>query len=508
MKPSEWLWARRLAELLRTQRPEPAHQAERIALMQLHIAMPAKAGVIAVLIYYLFYSGWSYEAPSVRLVIYETLKGYFIVYIACNAVASVPLLLWRRFPAGLFQWIGFTLGLLDGLFVAGLTAVTQGFNSIAFWVFPGLIVLNALSIPLATPQIVLNLFLCVFYVGAGLLNMAVHDEIVLMFVPQRSSMRLQIESATNSEHQFTNISRLTPVPEEPLPESSRRGRAAWSNDLFEADPSESFTEPNVLRVSVLLLLTVCCYGVQVLAERQRKTFEEEREFAVREAQLHSAGRLAAEFTHQIKNPLAIINNAAFSMLKAIKSGRTDVLRQVEIIQEEVERSDRIVTQIMGYAQLTEGRVEKLDVAGELDRAIAEVFPEGAGYGIAVERDYGREMPALLMQRRHFADSLVNLLQNARDALDGKGRVVVSAECRPDASIQVCVQDNGPGIDPDKQERIFEAYYTTKTKGTGLGLSIVKHNVELYSGTVELESELGKGSKFVLTFPAKTVMEFG
>jgi signal transduction histidine kinase len=68
-----------------------------------------------------------------------------------------------------------------------------------------------------------------------------------------------------------------------------------------------------------------------------------------------------------------------------------------------------------------------------------------------------------------------------------------------------VRDNGPGVPPDKVERIFEAYFSTKEKGTGLGLSIVKHNAELYSGTVRLESELGKGSRFILTFPAKTVI---
>jgi signal transduction histidine kinase len=69
-----------------------------------------------------------------------------------------------------------------------------------------------------------------------------------------------------------------------------------------------------------------------------------------------------------------------------------------------------------------------------------------------------------------------------------------------------VRDDGPGIPPDKAERIFEAYYTTKEHGTGLGLTIVKHNVELYDGTIHMESELGKGAKFTLVFPAKALMK--
>jgi signal transduction histidine kinase len=84
-------------------------------------------------------------------------------------------------------------------------------------------------------------------------------------------------------------------------------------------------------------------------------------------------------------------------------------------------------------------------------------------------------------------------------------VTVTAFYREDHSIQIEISDTGPGIPPDRFERVFEAYFTTKEKGTGLGLSIVKHNVELYTGTIRVESELGKGARFVLTFPAKTVM---
>jgi len=71
-------------------------------------------------------------------------------------------------------------------------------------------------------------------------------------------------------------------------------------------------------------------------------------------------------------------------------------------------------------------------------------------------------------------------------------------------VTISVTDNGPGIAPDSTERIYEAYYTTKEKGTGLGLAIVKHNAELYGGTVRLESVLGKGAEFIVTFPAKTL----
>jgi signal transduction histidine kinase len=235
--------------------------------------------------------------------------------------------------------------------------------------------------------------------------------------------------------------------------------------------------------------------------------EEAREFAMREGQLRSAGRVAAEFTHQIKNPLAIINNAAFSLQRALKQGKAVSAEQIRIIQEEVEHSDRIITQIMGYAQLSEGHVEKLNLIEELDQALAQVFPPAAAYPVRIHRDYTAEFPPVFMQRRHLLDTLVNLLQNAREALGDKGgNIVVSAQCHADYSIEVTIRDDGPGIPPDKQEKIFEAYFTTKEKGTGLGLATAKHNVELYGGTVRVESALGKGARFTLVFPARALIK--
>ena len=156
--------------------------------------------------------------------------------------------------------------------------------------------------------------------------------------------------------------------------------------------------------------------------------------------------------------------------------------------------------------MSEGRVEKLDVVAELDRAIAQVFPPAVPTRIKVHREYAAHFPPLLMQRGHLSEILVNLLQNAREALGQKGNVFVTAVCRRDYSIEISVRDDGPGVPPDKIERIFEAYYTTKEKGTGLGLAIVKHNVELYGGTVRVESKSGHGANFILFFPAKALMK--
>jgi signal transduction histidine kinase len=114
------------------------------------------------------------------------------------------------------------------------------------------------------------------------------------------------------------------------------------------------------------------------------------------------------------------------------------------------------------------------------------------------------LPAILAQRGHLSEAFVNILQNSREAMNGRGQISVSARYSDDYSVEIRIEDDGPGIPPEKLDKIFEPYFTTKEKGTGLGLAIVKHNTELYNGTVAVESEPGKGARFVVRLPAKTV----
>jgi signal transduction histidine kinase len=451
----------RLIALLKIPAPDTPQLVRRITIMERDIVLPIKAAGIAMLLQSFYFTPWIGIVSGTLDVAVESVQYFFWLYVLVNVVMASLLLSMRWLPLALIEWAVFFMSLVDGVFLGALTLVTGGYNSILYWLFLGLVARSAVSVPRATSQLMLNLTLIGCFVLAGVIDVSV---------------------AVN------------------LDETNRRV-------LDLPDPLDSPAEPLLLRLVLLLLMTVCCYGVQVLSERHRRVVEEAREFAMREGQLRSAGRLAAEIAHQIKNPLAIINNAAFSLRRALKEGRTDALEQIQIIQEEVERSDRIITQIMGYAQLSEGRVEKLNVIEEIESALTQVFPPAAQYRVKIHRDYAPQFPPLLMQRRHASDAFTNLLQNAREALDGReGNIFVSAQCRSDYAIEVSIKDDGPGIPAHKQEKIFEAYYTTKEKGTGIGLATVKHNVELYGGEVRVESELGKGTRFILSFPGRTLIK--
>jgi len=460
MKSSRAQWLKRLPALFEIPAPDPPRLLRRIKFMDRNVVLPVKAVFIGLILYSFDNTPWIGQISSTLDVAVATVQYIFGFYILANIILGAILLAMERLPLAIVQWTVVTSGLVDGLFIAGMALLTGGLDSIFFWLFMALILRNAVSLPPGFSQLFLNFAISLCYVLVAVLDVAVLNN---------------------------------------LDDSTLHA--------LDLTPHEDLGQPFALRLTLLLLMTVCCYGAQVLLERQRLAAEEADEFAARESQLRSAGRLAAEFAHRIKNPLAIINNAAFSLQRALREGKNAPAQQVEIIQEEVARADKVITQIMGYAQLSEGRVEKLNVIEELDRAIGQVFPPAVPTKIQIHREYGHGFPPLLMQRGHLSEILVNLLQNARDALGETGNIFVTAECHRDYSVEISVRDDGPGIPPDKIERIFEAYYTTKERGSGIGLAIVKHNVELYGGSVRGESGLGQGAKFILIFPAKALMKF-
>jgi signal transduction histidine kinase len=457
MKSSHAQWLKRLPALFEIPAPDPSRLLRRIVMMERNIILPVKAVFIGIIMYSFDTTAWVGLANSTLDVVVETVQYIFWFYIPANVILAMFLLAAERLPVAVAQWTVVTSNFVDGIFIAGMAMLTGGLDSVFFWLFVALIIRNSVSVPPGILQLISSSVISLCYALVAVLDVSV----------------------------FQN-----------LDDTTRRA--------LDLTTREDLGQPFVLRMVVLLLTTICCSGLELLLERQRLAAEEAGEFAAREGQLRSAGRLAAEFAHQIKNPLAIINNASFSLQRAARENKPAAPQQIEIIREEVARVDKVITQIMGYAQLSEGRVEKLNVIAELEHAIAQVFPAAMPGKIKIHRDFGHSFPPLLLQRGHLSEIFVNLLQNAREALGKKGNVLITTKLDGDHSVGISVCDDGPGISPDKLGRIFEAYYTTKEKGTGLGLAIVKHNVELYGGTVYVESKLGQGAEFILTFPVKTL----
>jgi signal transduction histidine kinase len=436
--------------LFKSVAPDDGSQRARIQFMERNTVLPVKAVYFLVLIFYLYFTEWPemMDADRVRWTLLRTIQWFFVFCLIVNVIIGVMLIRMEEFSTRVLREVVFSICLFDALLLAMMTELTGGFESFLFWMFLGLQIRNAISMPIASTQIVANLSVSVIYLCAGAFDIVV----------------------ARSEEELGNIA----------------------------------GEPVMLRALLLMLMTACGYGLQVLIDKQRRMEAEEDEFDRRQSQLQASGRLAAEIAHQVKNPLGIINNAAFALGQA-SDGNESAKRQVGLIREEVNKADQIITKLMGYAQLVEGRLAKLNVNETLDAAILQVFPRGSRFGTRIRREYGIALPPLLAQPEHISEVFVNVIQNAREVLGDNGEIRIKTSYEGDYTFRVVIEDNGPGIPPDLLESVFEPYHTTKEKGTGLGLAIVRHNTELYGGTVKIESELGKYTRFNLLFPGRTAI---
>ena len=502
--------AKLLASLFKAPAVSPEQQSDRIRFMERDVCLTIKVILLSGLAYLLLLSDWFEGVPALGDTDIETVRKAFRAYLAANVIIGSIILAMDYLPVSLVQWSVFVINIVDGAFVSLLLVVTGGLESTLYWVFLVLVIRISVSITRVRLQIAVNLLLILCYLVAGLLDLTLHELNWDEETPVLAQPALLTPVAAGSVP--TNAPALNAKS---IDLKKRRQKPDTGDQQLEVGQAvllaiTSLSDRNALqllfsRVALLLLLAVSCYGINVLGDRHLEAQEEAREFNTRQEQLRSTGRLAAEIAHQLKNPLAIINNAAFSLQRSLGDAKPAALQQLDMIREEVGRSDRILTELMGYAQLAEGRVERLDVREEVDNALQRVFPPALQHEVNIQITCADNFPPLLMQRAHLREALVNLLANARDALNSKGRIDVGVRLDAQGSVVISISDDGPGIPDYQRANIFEPYFSTKEKGTGLGLAIVRHNTEIYGGKVVMESTLGKGTTFTLTFPAKTTM---
>lgn len=475
---------------------------KRLVDIERDIMLPIKGILIIILTYYLFFSQLLTTVTPMREVALHAIQRFFIFYVMFNAVFGAVLLVqdWRRKLIE-FRGVLFLNGLFDAVLLAILTLVTGGYSSTLYWLFVGLILRNALVLPAVREQVTLNILICLLYIFAGTLDIKIRDIEANAYIQLREAERSLILPRKGKNEHKTNITSEIQDKSSTTAEE-RLGTGLDENTLRSLDlvPPENVAEPVALRTILLFLFTVCFYGLQLMLLRNQTAEQERRQFDIRSQQLRSASRIAGEIAHQIKNPLAIINNSAFILQRILKDTSEPVQRQIQIIRDEVIKADKIVTELLGYAKLAEGRVEKLNVLEIMDSSIETVFPRGSGYDIQINKNYSLEEPFVMMQENHLKAIFINILQNAREAMEGKGEIDIVIKGNEEGNIEVSIADSGPGIPPDKINRIFEPFFTTKLTGTGLGLAIVRQNLDIYGGSVRVESEPDHGAKFIIMLP--------
>jgi signal transduction histidine kinase len=210
------------------------------------------------------------------------------------------------------------------------------------------------------------------------------------------------------------------------------------------------------------------------------------------------GEMARQVAHEVKNPLTPIKLSVQHIRRAWKDQRgefeTILDRNVDAILKEIDRLAEIASGFSRFgapAAAGEVPLESVDV-GEVAREVLTLYRGGAGGPIEFAADIPADLPRISTREAELKEVLSNLLENARAAIEGKGRVVIEAVSVPTA-VEVRVRDNGSGIPVDLMGRIFEPQFSTRSTGTGLGLAIVRKLVESWGGTVTAEVDRSEGT---------------
>jgi signal transduction histidine kinase len=230
---------------------------------------------------------------------------------------------------------------------------------------------------------------------------------------------------------------------------------------------------------------------------RRKELEEE----VRKAErLAALGRLSAGVAHEIRNPLAGIRTTAELLHDRLEQD-ADLVRFVDVILEETERLDRIVSSLLRFAKPSAPRRMPVQVVDLLERAARLAAGRASERGVALRVCAAPPLPEAPADRDQLMQVLLNLLLNAIDATPPGGEVVVRAEATGE-ELRLVVEDGGAGVPASLRDRVFDPFFTTKPGGTGLGLSISQNILQQHGGRLRLERPDGGRSRAVATLPLR------
>jgi two-component system OmpR family sensor kinase len=236
----------------------------------------------------------------------------------------------------------------------------------------------------------------------------------------------------------------------------------------------------------------------------------EESFAVRIESEKKLRRFVADASHELRTPLTAIRGFSELYRQGAVTGEEKTKELVQRIEDESIRMGSLVEDLLLLARLDQSpEVEMLPV--NLNEVISDAVAsaEVSGPDHVIETNLTEDDSYVLGDRNRIHQVIANLLENARSHTPQGTKITVAIQESEDAT-EVSVTDNGPGLAPEDQERIFERFYradtsrmrSVKTEGSGLGLSIVKAIMEAHGGSVRVESEPGKGAAFILIFPVR------
>ncbi len=241
--------------------------------------------------------------------------------------------------------------------------------------------------------------------------------------------------------------------------------------------------------------------VGAIEERDGKLQELAERTILKSEKLASLGRLASGIAHEINNPLTGVLTYSSLLMEDLKG--TPAEEDLRVIRDETLRCRRIVRGILDFARENEPLKEPTDLNAVIDEALRILEKNVHFQNVEIVREYDPDLPPVPVDASQIKQVIGNLAVNAADAMPEGGRLRIGTgrEADPPRAV-IRVTDSGVGIPPENMARLFEPFFTTKEqgKGTGLGLPAVYGVVERHHGTIDVRSQVGEGTEFIIRLP--------
>lgn len=215
--------------------------------------------------------------------------------------------------------------------------------------------------------------------------------------------------------------------------------------------------------------------------------------------------LAGGLAHEIRNPLSTIqmNLGLLAEDFALAEGDRErrALRKIERVRKECHRLQGILEDFLRFVRVQDLRAEPTDLNAVVEEVRDFCEGEGLALGVVSRAAYDPALPRVPLDVDLFKQALFNLVRNAQLAMPGGGELILTTRRQGPWAV-LSIIDTGVGVPPELREKIFDAFVSTRPGGSGLGLPTTRKIVEAHGGTIGLESEVGKGSKFTIRLPIR------
>ena len=246
------------------------------------------------------------------------------------------------------------------------------------------------------------------------------------------------------------------------------------------------------------------YNERLERDVQTRTQElrDSQELLLKQERLATFGQLAGGVAHELRNPLGVIANAVYYLKLIVPHTEAKIMEYLAILERESHSAAQIVSDLLNFSGIESGDRRPTKVAELIEGVITK---EPLPIGITLNLKLAETIPVVFVDQHQIEQAMERIVINAYEAMQGDGtleiqvgRVVKNKK----SFVSIAIKDNGPGISPENQLKLFEPLFTTKSRRIGLGLVLSRRLIEVNGGQIKVDSEEGKGTTFTLDLPVR------